>query len=184
MNYKLHFSAVAVAAVLFLGSCQKESVNTDLNAAGGAGNPISLKAGNANGPGVSANGQGALIFNERFQHFSFHAKKDADGTVAGNVIIHSPGQETNLQAEVVCLMVNGTEATVTALITKATEDNPYGIEVGRFIVFKVKDNGEGSGAPADQFTDAYPTTVQRDCNLPLNIALVDIVAGNIQVKDE
>lgn len=173
---------VAFATVLFLGSCQKEGMNSDLRPADPTGASAGLKAGKAKGAGVSANGQGTLMFNDRFQHFAFHASKDVNGGVSGSFELHSPGQDVKIHAEVLCLNVTGNQAIVTAQVTRVNEDNEFLLEVGTFITFKVKDNGEGANSPPDQFTDAYPLPYQRDCNLPFNIALQDILSGNIQVK--
>jgi hypothetical protein len=181
-KHSLSISMIAFAAILFLGSCQKENLSSDLNGSGQPSAAGNLKAGKALGTGSSANGQGTLTFNDRFQHFAFHANKSASGISSGSVELHSPGQGTMLHAEVLCLNVFGTEAIVTAQVTRVNDGNPYGIVVGTFLTFKVKDNGEGSKAAPDQFTDAYPMSYQRDCNASFNIPYQDIESGNIQVK--
>lgn len=178
---------MALSAVLFLGSCQKENVSNDL-ASGNGSNTSSLKTGDgsqneANGKVSSASGEATLTVEGRFQHVSFHALKSADGTVSGSLVLHSPGQDVSLKADVYCLTVTGNEAVVGVQVTSSTEGNIWNIEVGSILAFKVVDNGEGSKAAPDQFTDVYgPYPGPRDCDRPFNAPLWDIVGGNIQVK--
>ena len=182
MTSSLKLSVVALGAALILGSCAKENLNSDLTS-GQKASSENLKAGKALGTGVSASGQGTLVYNSRFQHFSFNANKSADGVVSGNAVLHSPGQNASLKADVLCLTVTGKEAVVSLQVTQVTGGEPFGIEVGSYMAFKVVDNGEGSKSTTDQFSDVYgPFPAPVDCNQPFLFPLQNIVGGNIQVK--
>ena len=184
-NHTLRLSLMAISAVLFLGSCQKENINALSGPNDQPASGSNLKAGKSPVAGTSASGQGTLTLNDKFQHFAFHAKKSATGEVSGSFETHSPGQNLDVHGTVVCLNVVGNSAVVTAQVTRINDDNTWGVVVGGFIAFRVVDNGEGSKAPSDQFSDYFFSGgYQWDCNAPVlqTLGLYTIEGGNIQVK--
>ena len=102
-----------------------------------------------------ASGQGALMINDRVQHFSFHASVDGEGNVSGSWESKSPGQDIRTHGSIDCLtFLDDNTAILSGTITK-TNDNPFGIVAGMSVWFKVIDNGEGAKNATDQFTDYY-----------------------------
>jgi hypothetical protein len=135
------------------------------------------------GSGPSANGQGALvpIGATDNQQFAFHANTDKNGAVSGSWESHSPGQNVDTHGDITCLTVlpDGKTAFMTGVVTQVNADNPFGIVVGTPIWFKVQDNGEGSKAAEDLFSDYY-FGVGTCANF--TPALRPILNGNFQVK--
>jgi hypothetical protein len=182
-KYRMYISVMAALAIIVLGACQKETMNSDLSASTPSGSVPGLKAGSA-APVASASGQGTLTLNDRFQHFAFHASKDVNGDVSGSAELHSPGQGVTLRAKVLCLTVIDNAATVSIEVTSVTDGNLWNLTVGSYLAFKVVDNGEGANSASDQFSDVYgPYPAPRDCDRPFNAPLLDIEGGNIQVKN-
>ncbi len=131
-------------------------------------------------PGPSANGQGGIVLNDRVQQFSFHANTDASGNVSGSWESNSPGQNCRTHGTITCLTIlpDGKTAIMSGVITQVDGDC-FGAVVGNPIWFKVQDNGEGSKASEDRFTDYY--FFLSGCN-NYGVGLQPIVNGNIQVK--
>ncbi len=132
----------------------------------------------------SANGQGAILapyMNGQVQTFSFHANTANNGTVSGSFQSNSPGQNIQVHGNINCLVVlaDGKTAAMRGVVTRVNANNPFGVVVGTVIWFKVQDNGEGSNAAADQFSDYYPGF---DLCGNAQVDMFEIVAGNIQVK--
>ncbi len=137
-------------------------------------------------PRKSASGQGSLLnphFNDRVQHFSFHAASDADGSnVTGSWESNSPGQGIRTHGTITCLQIlpDGKTAYMTGIITHRDGDGFAGLyEVGDPIWFKVRDNGEGNNSVADQFSDYYNV---GGCLPRPTITMYPITGGNIQVR--
>ena len=135
-------------------------------------------------PGPSANGQGSLIFDGRFQHFSFHANTDNNGNVTGSFELKSPAQDVRLHGSITCLRVrtDGKTAFMSGQITHRDGNGfPGEYQVGEYVYFQVQDNGEGSNAASDKFSDVYSSGGSQVCISNL-IGLQNIETGNIQVK--
>lgn len=135
--------------------------------------------------GPSASGEGSLdlpYMNGIAQHFSFHANTAADGTISGTFESRSRGQGTRVHGNITCMNIlpDGKTAILQGIVTQTIE-NDFGIEVGSLIYFKVRDNGEGSNADPDQFSDYFAPTANFNCT-NLNVALNPISGGNIQVR--
>lgn len=138
--------------------------------------------------GPSANGQATLpleLLGGR-QTLSFHAREAKDGTVSGSVEVKSRGQDARIHATIDCLVIDGNEAILGGVFTQVRlgPDSPLPpglIEVGGRLWFKVRDNGEGGGAGADQFSDVFPVPDFIECD-DFEVPLIPIEVGNIQVK--
>ena len=149
----------------------------------------------ASSPG--AYGHGNLISAGALRTFSFSVTSDADGTVTGHFNVYNRGMDVRLFVDIDCAtFLPGGRAIVGGPITKSS--NPL-FAVGRFSVFGVEDNGEGSTAPVDRMTTVpdYAPEPEKSCDdfffvggrhaarrgqpdrilRPLN----PILAGNIQV---
>jgi hypothetical protein len=117
--------------------------------------------------------------------------------VTGSFQSNSHGHDIVAHGQVDCLVVDGNEAIVGGVFTKVTTgaNTPgwFTAEPGMRFWVKVRDNGEGSKAPPDEWTNWYP-------DLPLYGLEVtvcepntfvggsgappwqEIAGGNIQVK--
>lgn len=143
----------------------------------------------------SANGQGGLATirarngQPAKRQFSFSARRNADGTVSGNAILHNPGFEVNgqnyaLQIDITCMKIVGNVAIFGGL-TRRTND-PSLVDA---VFFTVQDNGEpGKNDRISRafFWDDDPNTVgdPQACQNtgPFDFPLEQIENGNIQVK--
>jgi len=134
--------------------------------------------------GPSANGQGGLTINGQVQHFSFHANTSSAGVVTGSFEVSSPGQDVRLHGTISCLSVLGDNKTafLSGVITQRDGDGfPGFYNVGDFVYFEVQDNGEGSNAAGDRFSDVPTSGGTQFCG-PFLIGMFPIENGNIQVK--
>lgn len=137
-------------------------------------------------PGSSANGQGTLnlpYMNGVPQHFSFHANTDKKGNVSGKFESKSPGQEIRIHGNITCLNIlpDGKTAVMQGVVTQAKDNGGFGIVAGSIIYFSVQDNGEGSNAAPDQFSDYFGPVGNFNC-FDFGVPLNPITGGNIQVK--
>ena len=150
----------------------------------------------AQGGKDSASGHGTLlVLNEDGdavrRQFSFSARRNADGSVKGNAVLHNPaftnenGQKYQLQIEISCMRVYGNIA-VFGGTTRRTND-PSVVDA---VFFSVQDNGE-PGRDKDKissvfFWDGDPNTTgdPQACQLtgPTDFPLNTIESGNVQVK--
>ena len=134
----------------------------------------------------SANGQGALDLGlAKIQHFSFHASTDNNGNVSGSFEVKSASQDIRLHGDISCLKVltDGKTAFMSGVVTQRTGDGfPGFYNVGDVVFFKVQDNGEGSNAAGDKFSDVYTNGINPICNAAVPMPLLNIANGNIQVK--
>jgi hypothetical protein len=147
---------------------------------------IAFKTRTASGPKISsANGQGGLTLdymNGQQQQFSFHASKDASGNVSGSWESNSPGQDVRTHGDITCMTIlaDGKTAILSGVVTQVDGNGFPGIVPGTAIWFKVRDNGEGSNAVEDAFSDYFPVATNSCVNF--NVVLYPIENGNIQVK--
>ena len=116
----------------------------------------------ASSPG--AYGHGNLISAGALRTFSFSVTTDADGTVTGHFNVYNRGMDVRLFVDIDCAtFLPGGRAIVGGLITRSS--NPL-FAVGRFSVFAVEDNGEGSNAPVDRMTTVpdYAPELEKSCD--------------------
>jgi hypothetical protein len=143
-----------------------------------------------------ANGHGTLFATDENgrqvrRQFSFNARRNQDGTVRGNAVLHNPafsganGQNYQLQIDISCMKRYGNIAVFGGL-TKRTND-PNLVDA---VFFSVQDNGE-PGRGVDKISRAFffdddPTTTgdPQICQNtgPNDFPLETIEAGNIQVR--
>ena len=169
-----HYIFFILTIGLFLVSCQKDLLDQD---------ELSFtQLVSTRGSGPSAAGNGGLILEDQYANFAFHARMKKDGSVSGSFEGHIPGQDIFVHGNIICLIVEGNTAIMSGVITQVSE-NPYGVEEGDYNWFKVVDNGEGSNADEDLFSDWYWTMDENlDCT-DNDVPLFEIVNGNIQVKE-
>lgn len=136
-------------------------------------------------PGSSVSGQASLLmpyFDDKVQHFSFHASVDAKGNVNGSWESKSPGQEIRTHGNITCVIfLDSKTAVITGVITKKDGDGFAKVKEGDTVWFKVRDNGEGANAKPDEFTD-YFSAKSIPCRDFPNLKMSAIISGNIQVK--
>jgi hypothetical protein len=144
----------------------------------------------------SANGQGTLLVlngdgDAVRRQFAFSARRNANGTVSGNAVLHNPaftnenGQKYQLQIDISCMKTYGNIA-VFGGTTRRTND-PSVVDA---VFFSVQDNGE-PGRDRDKisrvfFWDDDPNTTgdPQACQVtgPTDFPLETIESGNVQVK--
>ena len=150
----------------------------------------------ASSSGESAGGHGTLLATDENgktvkRQFTFHARKSADGTVTGKVVLRNPafdgddGKSFFLKGDISCLRVVGNIA-----ILGGTPERTNDANLNDAFFFTVQDNGEpGKGRDRISrtfFFDDDPTT-QGDPQLclgtgPADFPLETIESGNIQVN--
>ena len=125
------------------------------------------------------------------RQFSFNGRRNADGIVSGNAILHNPaftvdnGQNYMLHIDISCMNVVGN--TVFFGGTTRRTNDPDLVDA---VYFSVQDNGE-PGAGSDQISSAFffdddPTTIGDPMlclnNRPGDFPMMTIDAGNISVR--
>ncbi|HXH36818.1 MAG TPA: hypothetical protein VNJ54_20750 [Plantibacter sp.] len=142
----------------------------------------------------SASGHGTLLAVDENgktvkRQFTFHARKSADGTVTGKVVLRNPafdgddGKSFFLKGDISCLQVVGNVAFLGGTPERTNDAN-----LNDAFFFNVQDNGE-PGKDGDRisrvfFFDDDPTT-QGDpqlCRALQPFPLERIESGNIQVR--
>ena len=137
--------------------------------------------------GPSVNGHMNATLEGGLQTLSFHARELDGGTVSGVFQLKWRVQDITLHGYLDCLNVVGNQAVVGGFITRVDEDSPiFDIEVGDPVLWAMEDNGEGSGVPADAWTDVLGLPWPCDFGAPaLYLAYfgtIPVEAGNVQVK--
>jgi hypothetical protein len=148
--------------------------------------------------GDKVTGQGKL---NTGRTFSFQAQERADGTVDGSGLLVFPN-DARFKYDITCLNVEGNVATMSghirSLDLKGADLSAF---TGMRFYFRVTDNGQGDGDPADQttfflFEEPPPSAGFYNCYddvtefesedeqgnpIMLPFPDVDIIAGNITV---
>lgn len=107
-----------------------------------------------------------------------------DGDVKGTFELHARQQDPNrrVHGEVICVTLIGNQAWLGGRMTQS--DHPAA-PPGTFSLWRVVDNGEGTGAPPDQISlrgVGLPNpTIPYCTNHPNSPALFPIAAVNIQI---
>ncbi|HET7321333.1 MAG TPA: hypothetical protein VFI96_02485 [Longimicrobiaceae bacterium] len=138
------------------------------------------RSGTGGGPEVS--GHTNFTFAPGFfQTTSFHARTAADGSVSGSVELNVHREAHDFaRGTVACVVVNGNEAILAGPVT----DSNFGATA---FWIRVRDNGEGAKAPADEWSDfifylepvADPAAL---CDVIAAEQMLPIEGGNVQVR--
>lgn len=158
--------------------------------------------------GAKAAGQGKFY---QGRTFAFQAQEREDGSVDGSGLLQFPN-DLRIHYAIDCLNVDGSMAIMSGTMTSV--DLP-GVDVSAYVggpfYFRVIDNGEGDGNPADQMTyflfdlpeyaAEFPGCDEVVTEIPLydenenpvldengnqvyeDFVEIDIIAGNIQVRE-
>ncbi len=138
---------------------------------------------------VTGSGSFAVVTQQGdWRTFAFTARRHADGSVAGQWerIRRQPGNASGTKSHgiVTCFTIIGNQAFLGGFATSGLFSTPPNNESA----FRVVDNGQGANAPAaDQMSlewvNAPPGFAAGYCaDMPTDLALNDIQAGNIQVR--
>lgn len=170
-------------------------------------NPASAPAlsASANPVVLSASGSGHANQDGGWRTFSFTAQKHADGTTTGQIQFRNRGSGAASHGKIFCLDTVGEGIYVIAARGTIRQEGgdpapfpplpPAVLPDDWGMLFAVRDNGEGAGASADEFTQTANTTLffaGLGCTNPAALGFTPAVveslmspveAGNIQVND-
>jgi len=113
-----------------------------------------------------------------FRTFSFTVREKADGGTSGQYELHNPNFDIRVHGEIECVAVAGNEAWFAGPTTLSSDENQIGVNRA----FRVIDNGEGSGASADEVSFAVGVGSAQDwCDAMIPFGTNPIESGNVQV---
>jgi hypothetical protein len=142
--------------------------------------PFAAIWGDGPGDAESARGGGHWHIGTALRTFAFTAKNRSDGTTQGQYQINNRDVSGSREhGTVTCLEVRGNEAWIGGVIAASSLPNREGTPR----VFRVVDNGEGSGDPADQASLVEVPLLGVTCHTMPMIPLETLEGGNIQVRD-
>lgn len=97
--------------------------------------------------------------------FEFSGTQNNGGTHgSATVTVNGPFGLTVLTLETECIMVEGNEAVYGGIATEVV--NPFGgFQMGKYVYFKVIDNGQGNNADPDQYHGLIGTSSSSLCGL-------------------
>ena len=130
----------------------------------------------------SAVGSGQFHLGLPLRTFSFSAHTTADGTATGEAQLDNRASGARDHFEIDCLNVLGDIAVMSGTIRSSVDPTLVGTDV----LFAVRDNGEGPGAPPDEITLAFTGfgIACTDITDPTSLTpfLVPIEQGQVQVR--
>ncbi len=116
-----------------------------------------------------------------FRNFSFTALAKADGSMTGQWEVKNRSFPVRVHGVVECISLNGTgnEAWFAGTATQSDDE----AQIGIIRAFRVVDNGEGSGAAADEVSFAFAVdNAQGWCDDQPGFPTNPIEEGNVQVR--
>ena len=125
------------------------------------------------------------LFCNALERYSLSAIRQSDGSVSGEVEEFSEQEGgQRIHARVYCFTVTGNGARLAARIDQTNVS--FG-PVGSYVVWSVRDNGEGGQAPPDETTDIFfgGTQAQADTHCRTGFPLTPyhpIIRGKLQVE--
>ena len=180
----LPFVSLILLLFVSLTACNEETGPTEQSSSKQIAGDFKVDVLNkSNGP--SANGQAILpkeVLNGYFQNFSFHARKDKDGSITGSIEFKCRQPWSGrVHGRIDCMTIEGNQATMSGF---ATHSDIEGYPPGSHFWFRVIDNGEGNGDPPDQFSDVWGVPEDISCTetLPIAFDMFNIEHGNIQIN--
>jgi hypothetical protein len=118
---------------------------------------------------VSGHGNSREPGLEGVNTFSFHAVQHKDGRVTGSAVIKLRTFDFAVKVDIQCVsfLPDGRTAALSGTITKSDSPGvPFDLE-GLGVLFYVRDNGEGAGAPPDEVSDFFIGAPPLSCQVPL-----------------
>ncbi|MEO8227509.1 MAG: hypothetical protein ABI637_08760 [Gemmatimonadota bacterium] len=162
----------------------------------GCGNPTDISTASSNAASLAGaaspnvhrvTGGGRLDLTAFGPHLSpetygINASIDAEGTMRGQVEIQFSDPAVTLHVEVTCLSVSGNDAWIGGAVTHTSD--PTGHPEGVELIFRVQDNGEGRGAPADRMSGVFIGAPAALCARQPRFARADyeFAGGGITVR--
>jgi hypothetical protein len=130
----------------------------------------------------SASGSGQFHLGLPLRTFSFSAQTAADGTAGGEAQLDNRASGARDHFEIDCLNVLGDIAVMSGIVRSSVDPTLVGTDV----LFAVRDNGEGPGAPPDEISLAF-TGLAIACTDITDLAsldpfLVPIEQGQVRVR--
>jgi hypothetical protein len=147
----------ALTVLLFLGFIACESPPADVvgpEPAVSASPPVPELAVVGAPPVLEVVGGGSVVREDieglPQEIYGLVASLGVDGRVSGQAEVHFPSTELDMHIEVRCLVARGNEAWLSGPVTRSNRPD---VNVGTVFVWRVVDNGEGSGAPPDRISN-------------------------------
>jgi hypothetical protein len=128
----------------------------------------------------SATGGGTTEEGGETSTFTFNAVQRPNGSVTGHLVYSIRAVDLTIHMDIDCLSISGNTAKLSGKVTHIQGDPPDFVFVGQDAVFAVQDNGEGSQAPPDLFSDLDVFT-GASCSDPFDPPPYLPTRGNIQV---
>jgi len=125
------------------------------------------------------------LFGNAQERYSLSAIRQSDGSVNGEFEEFSEQEGgQRIHARVYCFTVTGNSARLAARIDQTNVS--FG-PVGSYVVWSLRDNGEGANAPPDETTDIFfgGTQAQADTHCRIGFPLAPYfpsIRGNLQVE--
>ena len=143
--------------------------------------PFAAMWGDDAGVLESARGGGHFhVIGGALRTFAFTAKNRADGSTQGQYQVHNRDiSGAREHGTVTCLEVDDDQAWIGGVITHSSIPGREGTPR----VFRVVDNGEGSGDPPDQASMFAVGDAMVTCHARPMFPAQDLEGGNIQVRD-
>jgi hypothetical protein len=116
--------------------------------------PVVAAAAQARG-NPSATGGGTTQELGETSTFTFNAVQRPNGSVTGHLVYHIRAADLTIHMDIDCLSISGNTARLSGEVTHLQGDPPDYVFVGQDAEFTVQDNGEGSQAPPDLFSDVF-----------------------------
>jgi hypothetical protein len=142
--------------------------------------PFALIWKDDDGVAESARGGGHWHIGTALRTFAFVAQNRRDGTTRGQYQVDNRDVSgAREHGTVTCLEVDGNQAWIGGVITASSIPG----REGTARVFRVVDNGEGSGDPPDQASLLVVGDPTLTCHTRPLLPLENLEGGNIQVRD-
>lgn len=137
----------------------------------------------AGAPVHQVSGGGTLETPNGRSLYTFHASVNGAGAVKGQFELHFTSADVSVHGDVTCLVVDGNDAWLGAVVTRSNLEAGF-FAVGGDFSWRAQDNGEAANAEPDRVSRFRGRLSADDCNtkwtplLPLN----EWPIGNVQIR--
>jgi hypothetical protein len=132
---------------------------------------------------ITVGGSGHWTVNDELRTFAFHALERSDGEIAGTFELHNRSNDSRIHGRVVCVSTFADYAWIGGVIESSAV--AVGSPPSGEVVWRVRDNGEGTDGAADQVSlmsvNLSPGAAERFCLAHPLLVMHRIESGNVQV---